>query len=135
MLADARLQTIVCCSDLDRARTFYRDTLGLPLREERFNGAVFGVGSGTLWVCPATDFVAGPRTVFGFVVPDLAAALAELAGSGLAPERFEKFAHEPNGAVQAPDGSRVAWFKDPDGNLFSLVQLPARHLPTSGIQA
>jgi catechol 2,3-dioxygenase-like lactoylglutathione lyase family enzyme len=124
-LADARLQTIVCCSDLDRARTFYRDTLGLAVLAERFNGTVFGVGPGALWVCPASDYMAGPRTVFGFEVPDLAEALAELAGRGLAPERFDKFAHEPDGSVQAPDGSRVAWFKDPDGNVFSLVQLCA----------
>ena len=124
-LAGAALQTIVCCADLDRARAFYRDVLGLPLREERFNGAVFALGAGTLWVCPATGFVAGERTVFGFEVDDLAAALRDLARRGLVPECIDKFAPEPDGAVTAPDGSRVAWFKDPDGNFFTLVQLPA----------
>ena len=124
-LAGAALQTIVCCSDLDRARTFYRDALGLPLLAERFNGAVFAVGQGVLWVCPATDYAPGPRTVFGFEVPDIAAALADLAGRGPVPERIDKFAHEPDGSVTAPDGSRVAWFRDPDGNMFSVVPQPA----------
>ena len=58
-------------------------------------------------------------------VPDIAAALADLAGRGLVPERIDKFAHEPDGSVTAPDGSRVAWFRDPDGNMFSVVQQPA----------
>ena len=90
-LAGAALQTIVCCSDLDRARTFYRDALGLPLLAERFNGAVFAVGQGVLWVCPATDYAPGPRTVFGFEVPDIAAARAELEALGkriLGPSRI-----------------------------------------------
>ena len=48
-----------------------------------------------------------------------------LAGRGLTPKTDTGFAHRPDGSVAAPDGSRVAWFTDPDGTIFSVVQYPA----------
>ena len=58
----------------------------------------------------------------GFDVADLAAAVAWLASRGVQFERFAEFRHDEAGIWTAPDGAKVAWFRDPDKNLLSLVQ-------------
>jgi catechol 2,3-dioxygenase-like lactoylglutathione lyase family enzyme len=64
------------------------------------------------------------HTVLGFAVPAIDPVVAELQRRGVPLERFPGFPHDPTGVLRAPDGSRVAWFRDPDGNLLSVVQYP-----------
>jgi catechol 2,3-dioxygenase-like lactoylglutathione lyase family enzyme len=122
MLATARLQTIVCVSDLECARHFYSDLLGLPIRHRPFNGLVFDAGGSDLMVAPVPDPTPSAHTVIGFAVPDVAAVVTTLAGRGLLPHRDTSHAHDAQGIATAPDGTRVAWFRDPDGNFLSIVQ-------------
>ena len=63
-----------------------------------------------------------PGTVLGWEVPDITAAVTELKGAGVQFERYEFMRQDPLGVWSAPDGSKVAWFKDPEGNLLSLSQ-------------
>jgi hypothetical protein len=60
--------------------------------------------------------------VLGFAVSDIDAVAAEIAARGVATERFPGFAHDDRGVWRAPDGTQVLWFRDPDGNLLSVVQ-------------
>jgi predicted enzyme related to lactoylglutathione lyase len=62
------------------------------------------------------------HTVLGFAVDDFDAVAEALAERGVATERFAGFAQDARGAWTAPDGARVLWFRDPDGNLLSVVQ-------------
>jgi catechol 2,3-dioxygenase-like lactoylglutathione lyase family enzyme len=125
MLAAARLQTILCVSDLDRAHDFYASLLGLPFRRRTISGNVYDVGGSDLLVAAVRDFAPLARTVIGFAVPDVRAVVADLAARGLACHREDHIQYDEASIATAPDGTRVAWYRDPDGNIFSVVQYPA----------
>lgn len=122
MLANSRLQTIICTSRLQEARVFYQQTLGLPLKATSDGALVFDVGGADLRVSPVPPQEPGEHTVAGFAVDDLAECMAGLAERGIGFERFANFPHAEDGSLTTPDGNRVAWFMDPDGNLLSIVQ-------------
>ena len=124
MLEAAKLQTLVLTTSPERARAFYSDVLGLPLIGTSDGALVFRVGDGDLRVSPVPSFTASDHTVFGFAVEDLGATMRELAGSGVEFARIEGLPHADDGSFKTPDGSRVAWFRDPDDNLVSIVQYP-----------
>ncbi|HNJ47855.1 MAG TPA: hypothetical protein PK479_05460 [Novosphingobium sp.] len=126
VLAAARLQTVVCVRDLSLAEQFYALTLGLPIRARLPGALLLDVTGSDLRVVQVEQTTPSQHTVIGFAVPDLDAALAALAGRGLEPERFAIFNHAANGVIVAPDGSRVAWLRDPDSNLLSVVELAAQ---------
>jgi hypothetical protein len=58
----------------------------------------------------------------GFAVTDLGAVIAAAKARDIQFERFPGFAHDQDGVLVTPDGAKVAWFRDPDGNLLSIVQ-------------
>ena len=122
MLANSKLQSIIWTSRIAEAETFYRGTLGLTLRTKSDGALVFSVGGGDLRVSPVPSTARGEHTVLGFAVSDVDSVIAFLSARGIAVERFAGFPHEPNGAVVTPDGNRVAWFRDPDGNILSVVE-------------
>jgi catechol 2,3-dioxygenase-like lactoylglutathione lyase family enzyme len=122
MLASAHLQTIVWTSRLPEAEHFYGELLGLPLLGRSHGALVFDVGGSHLRVSPVPSTQPSLHTVVGFAVQDVGAVVARLVAQGLVMERFPGFAHDDSGVVVTPDGARVAWFRDPDGNLLSIVQ-------------
>ena len=124
MFASAKLQAIICTSNIQRAEQFYGDALGLPLQSRALGALVYDVGGTSLRVSPVPSTRPSEHTVLGFAVPDLASAITVLRERGVTFERFPGFPHDESGVVSAPDGSRVAWFRDPDGNLLSVVQYP-----------
>lgn len=121
-LADANLQTIVWTSRIQEAKNFYRDILGLSMLSISDGALVFAVGKGVLRVSPVPSTEPTEHTVLGFEVEDVNVLIEELVERGVDFVRFEGFPHDDNGAVTTPDGARVAWFRDPDGNLLSVVQ-------------
>jgi catechol 2,3-dioxygenase-like lactoylglutathione lyase family enzyme len=120
-LADAKLQTLVWSSDIVRSEAFYSGVLQLPLNGRSHGALVYGVGGGTLRVSPVPKTAPTEHTVFGFEVVDILARVEELTATGVMFERFPCFAHDGSGIWIAPDQTKVAWFRDPDGNLISLV--------------
>ncbi len=122
MLANARLQTIVCTTDIERSEPFYRDTLGLKLKQQSEGAWVFDVGGAELRLSPVDSHTPGEHTLIGFAVADLDAALDQLQDRGVEFERFDGLKQDVRGVVNAPGGARVAWLRDPDGNLMSVVE-------------
>ena len=122
MLADAKLQTIILTSHIGAADAFYRDVLGLRCKGTSDGASVFDVGGGDLRVCPVPSTEPTPHTVLGFAVANLDEEMTLLRSRGVSFARFDGFAHDESGAVVTPDGARVAWFRDPDGNILSVVQ-------------
>ena len=122
MFASVKLQAIICTSRIEEAEQFYGGSLGLPLQARSLGALVYDVGGTALRVSPVPATRPSEHTVLGFAVPDLASALTVLRERGVTFERFPGFSHDESGVVSAPDGSRVAWFRDPDCNLLSVVQ-------------
>ena len=111
-------------SSLDRAAEFYGGTLGLYLADERPFALVARVGGTMLRITEVPSVAAAPYTVLGFEVPDVAAAVDRLAARGVASARYDGMGQDERGIWTAPGGARVAWFRDPDGNVLSVAQFP-----------
>jgi catechol 2,3-dioxygenase-like lactoylglutathione lyase family enzyme len=122
MLASSRLQTIVCTSRIALAEKFYGAVLGLPLKGTAHGALVYDVGGSDLRISPVPSTQASAHTVLGFAVPDIGTTIEDLRSRGVSLEKFAGFPQDPAGILTMPDGAKVAWFKDPDGNLLSLVQ-------------
>jgi predicted enzyme related to lactoylglutathione lyase len=89
--------------------------------EETPFALVLDAGGTMLRVTPVPEFVAQPFTIAGWAVPDIDAAVRVLAGSGVEFSRYDGLAQDELGVWTSPNGGRVAWFKDPDGNTLSLT--------------
>jgi len=113
--------------DVERAKTFYRDTLGLRLLAEEppfalvfeSNGIMIRLGMGK-------ELPPARGTVLGWEVPDVAAAVRDLSAAGVRFERYPQLPQDDLGIWTAPGGAKVAWFQDPDGNILSLSSHPER---------
>lgn len=124
MLADCPPVAFLATSDPARARTFFRDALGLRLVGEDAFALVFDAAGVALRVVTVAAVVPAPYTALGWEVPDVAETLAALGAAGVAPERFPGLAQDALGVWASPSGARVAYFRDPDGDLLSVTQAP-----------
>ncbi len=123
ILERAKPVVIICTRDRAKALPFYRDTLGLGLASEDQFAAVFTLPGATMRLSDVADWQAHEHTVFGFEVEDASAAVKALTAKGVSFTRYPGFNHDADGVWTAPDKStRVAWFKDPDGNSLSLAE-------------
>src|SRR5690349_18622216 len=111
--------------DVPRAKQFYGGTLGLPLlSEEPPFALVFNANGIMLRLVMAKELPPRFGTALGWRVKDIASAVAELSAAGVTFERYPGMAQDQMGIWTTPTGSKVAWFKDPDGNLLSVSEHP-----------
>ena len=122
MLESARAMAFVPATDLGRARGFYEGILGLEVLDVSGFACVFRVGGATLRVALVGELSSQPFTVFGWEVPAIGETMAALAARGVEFPRFEGMDQDPAGVWITPGGDRIAWFRDPDGNVLSLTQ-------------
>jgi catechol 2,3-dioxygenase-like lactoylglutathione lyase family enzyme len=124
-LSRCKLVAFVTVVDVDRAKAFYRDTLGLRLVSEELPFALVFDANGTmLRLAIGRDASPAPGTVLGWKVPDIAVAVRDLLEAGVRFERYEFMKQDELGIWTTPTGARVAWFKDPDGNVLSISEHP-----------
>jgi catechol 2,3-dioxygenase-like lactoylglutathione lyase family enzyme len=109
----------------ERARAFYADTLGLALVSEDDFSLVFALHGMALRIQKVRALQPHPFTALGWQVADTAASVAALRQRGVAFERYPFLQQDAHDIWDAPDGARIAWFKDPDGNLLSLTEVRA----------
>jgi catechol 2,3-dioxygenase-like lactoylglutathione lyase family enzyme len=122
ILEAAKPVIIICTRDRARATAFYRDTLGLTLASEDAFAAIFSTSGISLRVSTVPDFTPHEHTILGFNVPDVAATVKALREKGLTFNTYPGFRQDELGIWTAPGGTiRVAWFKDPDGNVLSVT--------------
>jgi catechol 2,3-dioxygenase-like lactoylglutathione lyase family enzyme len=122
MLARAKLIAFAPTSSPARAKEFYRDTLGLPLVSEDGFALVFDANGTMLRVTTVSELAPHRFTVLGWEVPDIRATVRDLQQAGVQFERYAGMTQDELGIWTAPGGARVAWFKDPDGNVVSVSQ-------------
>jgi catechol 2,3-dioxygenase-like lactoylglutathione lyase family enzyme len=109
-------------TDLATARTFYEAALGLPVVDENAYACVFNA-HGTMLRITAVAEVAHPGyTVLGWRVTGISDIVAHLESLGVVFARYDGMAQDAQGVWLSPNGDRIAWFTDPDGNVLSLTE-------------
>jgi catechol 2,3-dioxygenase-like lactoylglutathione lyase family enzyme len=122
MLGNCDLVAFVATSKPKEARDFYQNTLGLSLISDEQYALVFDANGTTLRIQKSGPFNPHVFTSLGWHVPDIEATMADLRRKGVVFEQYPWMPEESNGIMTFPGGARVAWFKDPDGNLLSIDQ-------------
>ncbi len=122
MLGTSDLVAFVATTRPDAARAFYGGTLGLALVSDDPAALRFDVHGTTLRVSKVQTLTPASHTVLGWKVTDIRATVAALAAKGVVFERYGGMHQDQYGVWASPSGARVAWFKDPDGNLLSLTE-------------
>jgi catechol 2,3-dioxygenase-like lactoylglutathione lyase family enzyme len=123
MLAQSPIIAFVPTTDAARARGFYEGVLGLRLVSDDPFSLVFDANGTMLRVVKLQTFTPAPFTILGWNVPDIDDAVTRLTERGVAFEHCGMKDQDPRGIWTSPSGARVAWFKDPDGNVLSVSQL------------
>ena len=124
MPSQSRLVCFIATGDAERARAFYHGKLGLALIEDSGYALVFDANGTQLRVQRVQDVAPHAYTALGWEVDDVAATVRALAANGVSMARIPGLPLDADGVWDTPDGSRVAWFRDPDGNTLSLSQPP-----------
>jgi len=130
MLGDAEVATRLPCRDLDRARAFYADKLGLEPAEERPGGLLYRCGPTRFALFASAGAASGEHTQMAFEVADLDAVVTELRRRGVTFEEVDvPGLRTVNGIAEVEGnypstgtGERAAWFRDTEGNLLALAQ-------------
>jgi catechol 2,3-dioxygenase-like lactoylglutathione lyase family enzyme len=125
MLEHAPLIAFVATARPAEALHFYRDLLGLELVDDGPFALELRHGGVQLRVQKVVAVTPVPWTVLGWRVDAISPTVAALAARGVACERFAGMEQDAGGIWTSPSGARVAWFRDPDGNLLSLTEWPA----------
>jgi len=124
VLTDSRAFSGFSVDDLDRARAFYEGVLGLRTSAEAMHGIMqlhTGGGRDVLVYAKGAGHVPATYTTLNFPVPDVDAAVAELTGRGVQFLHFEDPPTDETGVMRS-GGPLIAWFTDPAGNVFSVIE-------------
>jgi catechol 2,3-dioxygenase-like lactoylglutathione lyase family enzyme len=122
MLRDSRAFSGFSTNDMEKAREFYTDKLGLNVTEE--NGALnlHLEGGGVVFIYPKDNHEPATYTVLNFPVTDIDERVDALARAGIQLERYEGMDQDERGIARG-DGPSIAWFKDPAGNILSVLEV------------
>jgi len=122
MLNKSKLICFAATTKPAEAKAFYGDTLGLSLVEESPFAFVFDANGTMLRVQKVRELSPAGYTTLGWEVADIRSTIQRLSEKGVRFERYDGVPQDELGIWTTPDGSKVAWFKDPDGNLLSLTE-------------
>jgi catechol 2,3-dioxygenase-like lactoylglutathione lyase family enzyme len=123
MLANSNAFSGFAVDDLEKAREFYGETLGLEVELIDDPGLLDLklAGDRDVLVYPKGDFEPATYTILNFPVDDVEAAVDDLAARGVAFERYDGMEQDEKGIARGP-GPEIAWFKDPAGNILAVLE-------------
>jgi len=122
MLTDKKLKAFVPTVKPNEAKLFYKDILGLKLLSEDQFALEFDANGTILRVTIVQELKPHPFTILGWNVDDIVSVIKQLNSKNIYCERYEFLEQDNLGIWLTPNGSKVAWFKDPDGNILSLTE-------------
>jgi catechol 2,3-dioxygenase-like lactoylglutathione lyase family enzyme len=126
MLADSKAFSGFAAPDIEAARDFYRDKLGLDVTEYEEGGlpllTLNLAGDRPTMIYSKPDFQPATYTVLNFPVDDVEAAVDELSARGVQFEQYDGFDQDEKGIARG-NGPDIAWFKDPAGNILAVLKV------------
>lgn len=125
MLGAAELVAFVPTTNPTKARAFYETALGLHFVSEDQFALVFDSNGVTIRIANVSGVRHKPAafTILGWTVTDIAETIRGLGKKGVLFERYEGMTQDALGVWKSPSGARIAWFKDPDGNVLSITEI------------
>ena len=120
MFADTKAYSGFAVDDVEKAREFYEGMLGLRVSDENGLIILHLAGDRPTLIYPKPDFEPATYTILNFPVPDVDEAVDELTKRGVSFERYEGFDQDEKGIFRG-EGPTIAWFKDPAGNILSVL--------------
>jgi catechol 2,3-dioxygenase-like lactoylglutathione lyase family enzyme len=120
MLSGSHAYSGFSTNDIARTKAFYTDTLGLEVTEQMGNLTLKLPGGGRVLVYPKDNHQPASFTVLNFPVDDIDKAVDGLTKAGVTFERYDGFGQDEKGIARG-DGPDIAWFKDPAGNILSVL--------------
>jgi catechol 2,3-dioxygenase-like lactoylglutathione lyase family enzyme len=121
MFANTSAFSSFAVDDLDKAREFYADTLGVKVTEGEMGFLILHLaGDRQTMIYPKPDFTPATYTILNFDVDDVDTAVDELGARGVRFERYEGFDQDAKGIARG-EGPDIAWFKDPAGNILAVL--------------
>ena len=123
MFANTKAFSGFAVDDLEKARQFYGETLGLKTSEEHGLLTLHLAGDRPTLVYPKPDHTPADYTILNFPVDDIEEAVDGLAARGVSFERYDGFDQDDRGIFRG-GGPYIAWFKDPAGNILSVLKTP-----------
>jgi predicted enzyme related to lactoylglutathione lyase len=122
MLGKSKIIAFVPTKDSNNARQFYTEVVGLRFVSEDQFAVVLDANGIMVRIAAAKEFTPAPFTVLGWEVNEIEKIVIGLKEKGVNFERYPFLQQDELGIWKAPGGAKVAWFKDPDGNLLSMTQ-------------
>lgn len=123
MLKDSEAFSGYSVDDIEKAQAFYGGTLGIETSMEPAGLALRIPGRRPVFLYPKDNHEPATYTVLNFPVPDVDAAVDGLVAAGVAFEHYgEGFGQDEKGIARDPRGPAIAWFKDPAGNILSVLE-------------
>lgn len=124
MLQQMPLIAFIGTTDLSLARRFYTDLLGLRIVAESPFALEIDASGTMLRVTKVAEVKPAPYTALGWRVPDIVKTMKGLMTNGIIFQRYSAVEQDDLGIWTSPVGARVAWFKDPEGNVLSVAEFP-----------
>jgi catechol 2,3-dioxygenase-like lactoylglutathione lyase family enzyme len=121
MLTDSKAFSGFAVPDIEAAREFYGDKLGLQVSEENGMLTLHLAGDRPTLIYPKPDFEPATYTILNFPVSDVEATVDELSARGVQFEKYDGFDQDEKGVARG-NGPDIAWFKDPAGNVMSVLK-------------
>ena len=123
MFETLRATPTIAVSDIERAKKFYGETLGLKVNDERADGVRYEAGGGSLVLVYPSQFAGTAKSTYmGFDVEDVEKAVRELRERGVVFEEYDMPGERSAAGAITAMGAKAAWFKDSEGNILAIVQ-------------
>jgi catechol 2,3-dioxygenase-like lactoylglutathione lyase family enzyme len=123
MFANTQAFSGFAVPDLQEAERFYGDTLGIDVTRGEMGDLTLKLAGGRdTFIYEKPDFVPATYTILNFVVEDVDEAVVDLTDKGIQFEQYDEFDQDEKGVARGNEGPAIAWFKDPAGNILSVLE-------------
>lgn len=124
-LSNSKISPALPASDIDRAKKFYEEKLGLKKLSDNPSGVLYECGGGTsLLLFSSPKAGSNPNTYAGWAVDDIEAEIKGLKAKGVVFEEYDTPEYKTvDGVATFPDGTKSAWFKDSEGNILAVAKM------------